>query len=90
MIDELVTLGANDGDVTFDERGNVYGVSRRTGRLVRVDRRTARTGAIAGGYGRPRAVAFGSNRAHDPGAASSLFVLDGWSVFEIDGASLTR
>jgi len=64
----------DDGDLTFDDAGNLYLTAGAAGRIVRIDRRTGRQTTISGGHAAPVAAVI---------AGDSLFVLDGWTVVEL-------
>ena len=67
-----LAFGDADGGLAFDAAGNLYLAAGPTGRVLRVDRTTGAVLAVSGNHARPVAVAV---------TTSTLFVLDGWTVF---------
>ena len=73
-----------DRDVTVDGDGNIFCVLTDTWRVIRVDRATGARTEVAGNYDRPVAAVVSTGRPGTAGAmGASLFVLDGWTVYEI-------
>jgi hypothetical protein len=69
--------------LAFDGAGNLYVASDVSGRIERIGRNTQAVSTPAGNYDLPRDLAVAPGRVGVAGAqGASLFVLDGWSVFE--------
>ncbi|MFT5287253.1 MAG: hypothetical protein ACI8TQ_003435 [Planctomycetota bacterium] len=80
----LFDLTDLDGDIAFDDVGNFYVSTGRTGRVTRIDRVTGARSVIAGNYSGQAALALNTGRVGTTGPlGTSIFVLDEWSVFEV-------
>lgn len=80
------------GDIVFDADGNFYVAEGDTGRVSRVDRATGTKTFVGGGYAKVRSLALAPGTPGRAGAqGTSLYVLDGWTVWEIgvDGLPAT-
>lgn len=77
-------VGGLDGGIAFDADGNVYVAEGETGRIQRVDRATGARTVVSGNYANPGCLVLGPGT---PGVAgpqgTSLFVLDGYVVYEV-------
>ncbi len=77
-------MGEADGGIVFDASGNFYVTEGELGRVVRIDRATGARSVVAGNYDQPLALALAPGRPGIAGAqGTSLFVLDGWAVYEV-------
>jgi hypothetical protein len=77
-------IGELDGDLVFDSGGDFHVASGNDGRVWRVDRAAGTRSVVAGNYARPTGLALAEGRAGKAGAqGTSLFVLDGWVVWEV-------
>jgi len=74
-----LAFGDDDGDITFDAAGNLYLTAGAAGRVVRIDRKTGRQTTVSGNHANPVASVMISDEA-----GASLFVLDGWVIYEVE------